>query len=309
MVAASFPFSVALLAAVADAYSVGVARPLIARPHLRSPPLVAHADDGGAAAAATPEVSFPPAIPDEMLQDLEVADAILSQSQYASVLRSDERELGDIMSEFGLQAHRPSELPQKGVYCTRALDMREIKAIGYDMDYTLIDYKMELVEERVYHYSKMTLDSKGFPVSGLIFDPRLVVRGLIVDTSLGHTLKVDRFGHVRRAMHGTRELSPEEIYQAYENPAVTVDLREDRWVFMNTLFSVSEGCLYAQLVDRLDSGELLRDAKEPFDASRCSTYEQLWRAVSKALFKAHVQGTMKAELMRDPLRFVNIDPA
>ena len=107
----------------------------------------------------------------------------------------------------------------RGVFANRTLNLRSVQAIGYDMDYTLIDYKMELVEERVYHYSKMTLDRKGFPVSGLVFDPRLVVRGLIVDTSLGHTLKVDRFGHVRRAMHGTRELSPEEIYEAYENPA------------------------------------------------------------------------------------------
>jgi len=31
--------------------------------------------------------------------------------------------------------------------------------------------------------------------------------------------------------------------------------------------------------------------------------------VSKALFKAHVQSKMKAEVMQDPLRFVNVDPA
>ena len=36
---------------------------------------------------------------------------------------------------------------------------------------------------------------------------------------------------------------------------------------------------------------------------------QLYRAVSKALFKAHVQSKMKAEVMQDPLRFVNVDPA
>lgn len=42
---------------------------------------------------------------------------------------------------------------------------------------------------------------------------------------------------------------------------------------------------------------------------RCATYEQLYKAVSKALFKAHVQSTMKEEIMRDPLRFVNVDPA
>ena len=87
-----------------------------------------------------------------------------------------------------------------------------------------------------------------------------------------------------------------------------IDLREDRWVFLNTLFSVSEGCLYAQLVDRLDSGQLFTDCKEPFDASRCSTYEQLYRAVAKALFTAHVQSTMKEEIVQSPLKFVTVDP-
>ena len=64
----------------------------------------------------------------------------------------------------------PAMLPQRGVLCTRALDMREIDAIGYDMDYTLIDYKMVLLEERVYHYSKEHPRSKGFLVSGMQFD-------------------------------------------------------------------------------------------------------------------------------------------
>ena len=53
-------------------------------------------------------------------------------------------------------------------------------------------------------------------------------------------------------------------------------------------------------VDRLDSGQLYAECQAPFDAERCSTYEQLYRAVSKALFKAHVQSTMKEEVMQDP---------
>jgi len=180
--------------------------------------------------------------------------------------------------------------------------------IGYDMDYTLIDYKMVLMEERVYHYSKEFLRSKGFPVSGLQFAPDLVVRGLAIDRITGNILKVDRFGYVRRAMHGTRQLDASEIAAEYGS-APPVDLRNSRWVFLNTLFSVSEGCLFAQLVERLDSGELLAKSQEPFDAARCSTYEQLYSAVRSALFKAHVEGTMKAEVMKDPLRFVNVDPA
>lgn len=230
-----------------------------------------------------------------------------SFTQDTVAMLADEAEVDELMETYGFMAERPSTPPQRGVFCTRALDMRSIKVIGYDMDYTLIDYKMELFEERVYHYSKESLRAKGFPVSGLKFTHELVVRGLVIDTQLGNVLKVDRFGFVRRAMHGETVLSPREIHESYgkEPP---IDLREPRWVFLNTLFSVSEGCLYAQLVSRLDSGQLLRDSKPPFDAARCSTYEQLYRAVSKALFKAHVQGRMKAEIMNDPLRFINVEP-
>ena len=174
------------------------------------------------------------------------AESPLSSAEYTKALLTDEAEVAMKMAKFGLTAERPAVLPQRGVFCTRALDLREIKAIGYDMDYTLIDYKMVLLEERVYHYSKEFLRSKGFPVSGLRFNHELVVRGLIVDTLHGHTLKVDRFGYVRRAMHGTRMLSRQEIVATYGN-GPPIDLRDSRWRFLNTLFSVSEGCLYAQL--------------------------------------------------------------
>ena len=64
----------------------------------------------------------------------------------------------------------------------------------------------------------------------------------------------------------------------------------------NPSCSASAGVLYAQLVDRLDSGQLLAECKPPFDPLRCSSYEQLHFAVSRALFKAHVQGALKEEV-------------
>ena len=220
-----------------------------------------------------------------------------------------EEETTQVLGELQLQSSMSLSIPPRGVFCTRTLDMKKIKCIGYDMDYTLIDYKMEVWEERAYHYSKEELRSKGFPVSGLEFNPELACRGLIIDKELGNLLKVDRFGYVRRAMHGTRMLTREEMYEEYgRGSSVDVDLRSGRWSFLNTLFSVSEGCLYAQLVDRLDSGQLLAECVPPFDAERCSTYAQLNRAVSRALFRAHVQSTLKDEIMQNIDRYVNFDP-
>lgn len=85
--------------------------------------------------------------------------------------------------------------------------------------------------------------------------PELAIRGLILDKKLGNLVKVDRFGFVKRAMHGTRMLNPREMYKAYGRELVKY-ADTSRWKFINTLFSISEAVLFSQLVDRLDSGYL-----------------------------------------------------
>ena len=96
-----------------------------------------------------------------------------------------------MLNDLELNARTPLETPPRGVFCTRSLDLKDIKCIGYDMDYTLIDYKMEVWEERAYHYSLKELQRKGFPVRGLVFNPELVFRGLIIDKDNGNVLKVE----------------------------------------------------------------------------------------------------------------------
>lgn len=198
----------------------------------------------------------------------------------------------------------PAE-PQRAVFCSRTLNLRSIRVIGYDMDYTLIHYKVVAWEGRAYHYAKENLRQVGFPVDDLEFNPELVCRGLIIDKDLGNMVKVDRFGYVRRAMHGTRRMANRETHRVYGRQLV--DLRENkRWLFLNTLFSVSEGCLYQQLVDKLDAG-LLHTTDPVTKERRTLTYEQLFNAVSKALFKAHVEGRLKNDVIQDPDQYVEYD--
>lgn len=51
--------------------------------------------------------------------------------------------------------------------------------------------------------------------------------------------------YVKRAMHGTRMMTWSELKQTYKRELV--NLKNDRWVFLNTLFSVSEAVLYMQV--------------------------------------------------------------
>lgn len=53
---------------------------------------------------------------------------------------------------------------------------------------------------------------------------------------------------VKRAMHGTRMMGWQEIRQFYGREVVNLR-NEGRWVFLNTLFSVSEAVMYMQVRD------------------------------------------------------------
>ncbi|KAJ6904185.1 hypothetical protein NC651_021355 [Populus alba x Populus x berolinensis] len=73
-----------------------------------------------------------------------------------------------------------------------------------------------------------------------------------------------------------------------------VDLRkENRWEFLNTLFSVSEAVAYMQMVERYDEGAISAEICPP-------DYRGLYKAcfaVGKALFRAHVEGQLKVNVL------------
>lgn len=184
----------------------------------------------------------------------------------------------------------------RGVFCNRTLNLRGIKAIGYDMDYTLVHYRMEVWERRAYDYLKQGLSALGWPVEELDFDPHLCTRGLIIDVESGNVVKANRFGYVKRAFHGTSPLPFDEQRRIYSR--TRIELRESRWKFLNTLFSISECCMYMQLVDKLDAGVL----------PAAVGYPELYGVIRHTLDGAHAEGKLKAEIIADPEPFVDLDP-
>ncbi len=190
----------------------------------------------------------------------------------------------------------PEVPPERGIYCNRTLNLKAIQAIGYDMDYTLIHYHVAHWEGRAYEYVQSKLLDQGWPVAGLSFDPQLTLRGLVLDLELGNIVKPNRFGFVKRAYHGSRPLDFTEQRRHYTR--TMVDLAEDRFVFVNTLFSHSEVCIFAQLVDLLDAGEL----------PGVMGYGDLYDRVRRAQDETHAEGRLKAEIVANPEHFIDLDP-
>ncbi|RAL23684.1 HAD family hydrolase [Lujinxingia litoralis] len=198
---------------------------------------------------------------------------------------------------FGIFEAYPEVSPQRGVFCNRTLNLRSIKAVGYDMDYTLVHYHVDAWEGRAYEHIKLRLLAEGWPVEDLHFDPNWVTRGLVIDLKLGNLVKANRFGYVWRAAHGTEIIPYAEMRDAYTR--TLVDLNDhQRWVFLNTFFSISAGVMYAQLVDLLDRGVL----------PEVLGYVDLYGRVQDVLDAAHIEGELKAEIMAHPEVYVDRDP-
>ena len=185
---------------------------------------------------------------------------------------------------------------ERRIYGNRTLNLRSIRAIGYDMDYTLIHYRVDEWERRAFQHARDRLVARGWPIGDLVFDPESVIRGLTIDLERGNLVKPTRFGYVIRAAHGTEFLEFDRLRTEYQGTAV--DLADPRWVFLNTLFSLSEAALYAALVDRFDAGVL----------SGVRGYAELYDIVRTTLDSAHMEGRLKEEIVADPKRFVVADP-
>ena len=182
-------------------------------------------------------------------------------------------------------------------FANRDLDLKDIKVIGYDMDYTLIHYHVNKWEEKAYeHTLNYLINEEGWPLKHLSFDPNITKRGLVLDLKKGNIVKVDEFGCVTMASHGLRTLSEEEVKKEYSS--TFVDLSDPYYVFLNTLFSISTGCLYAQLVNELGKKNL-----ETF-----LSYRSIFETISKAQNMAHLMGKLKEEISSDPDSFVDLDP-
>lgn len=183
---------------------------------------------------------------------------------------------------------------EREVFANRTLNLRSVSAIGYDMDYTLIDYRSEAWEAEAFDHGRRLLAQRGWPVDGLAFDPGEFLQGLVIDVELGNLVKATRFGYVIQAQHGSRILGYDEVRRTYGGEFVA--LEEPRWVFLNTMFSISEAALFAQLVDRVDPGR-------PDGLA----YDDVHRAVRSALDDSHAQGELKARIHARPERFINRD--
>lgn len=198
-----------------------------------------------------------------------------------------------------VEAPEEVQLPHaRKVFALRDLHFRDLRALGFDMDYTLSHYRSPEIDQLAYrHSARLLVQERDYPawLADTGFDPAFAIRGLILDGVRGNLLKLDSARQVVRACHGTRPMAREAIDHAYGPRRVETTGTGFRSV--DTLFEIPECHLYASLVDGVDEGRISgRD------------YFQIFQDVRWAVDSAHRNGDMKAEILANPELYILRDP-
>ncbi|KAJ0925873.1 putative 5'-nucleotidase [Helianthus annuus] len=188
------------------------------------------------------------------------------------------------------------------IFCNSAVNMNSIVAVGFDMDYTLAQYKPETFESLAYYGTvEKLVRNLGYPKELLewSFDWTYMVRGLVLDKKRGNILKMDRHKYVKIAYHGFRLLSKDEKVATYGNTFIKDAFDGPDYAHIDTFFSLAESYLFAQLVDYKDNN--------PGQISEVKDYSRIYADVRSAVDMCHRDGTLKEMVAKDPKKYINED--
>lgn len=188
------------------------------------------------------------------------------------------------------------------ILCNRALNMSKIKAIGFDMDYTLAMYHsqkfetvaaMRALQKLVHHL--------GYPpeLLNVHYDHSYFIRGLAVDKKMGNIIKLDRHKYVKKALHGFKEVAKEERAELYDQITVSGGgFGEPRFAVLDAMFSLPDAFLFSIVVRCKDENPDLI----PQD------YMSIYKDVRKSVDMCHRDGSIKDRVAEDPATYIQKDP-
>ena len=229
---------------------------------------------------------------------------------------------GEALSDF------KQTIPKnRAVFVNRNLRMRNVKLIGFDMDYTLADYEREAFEELAFDITVEKLIAKrAYPeqIRSIRYKPGTYIRGLVADKKRGNILKVDAFQYVARAYHGRSPLNRDDRKAKYA--AAKMNLSDPNFVSVDTMFSLPEVYLYSELVAFFDraadpSSRALRPVKEGDDIPLPADmkvegfikdgkvdYGKIFDDLRAMLDEAHADNSLKSVVVQNVSRYIRKDP-
>jgi len=184
------------------------------------------------------------------------------------------------------------------VFINRTMNLKQINAIGFDMDHTLVRYYNDSFEELAFGFIVQKLvDSFHYPesIKKFKFKYDLAIRGLVIDQKSGMLLKLDRFRHIHSSFQGTRPVPYRELRKNYSDRMI--EPSDPRFVSIDTTFIISVTSVYMQLVDlKIANKEVLPD------------FEAMASDVITAMDQAHGDGSLKEVVAKNLEKYIRKEP-
>ncbi|MGM0432266.1 MAG: HAD-IG family 5'-nucleotidase [Spirochaetota bacterium] len=168
------------------------------------------------------------------------------------------------------------------VFVNRTLNLKKIQMIGFDMDYTLVAYHTKEFEKLVYTLAKERLQRDfSYPkeLQRYEFDFYRSIVGLVIDLKNGYLLQLSRYGKVKSSYFGLDPVPFRKQNAIYQN--IMIDLRDQHYKSLDTLFAISSGVLFSQLVQLKKEGVDLPE------------FTQLDQDITAAIDSLHMDGSLK----------------
>ncbi|XP_028046489.1 cytosolic purine 5'-nucleotidase isoform X3 [Monomorium pharaonis] len=194
------------------------------------------------------------------------------------------------------------------IFVNRSLHLENIKFYGFDMDYTLAEYKSPQYEQLGFNLVKDRLVSLGYPqeIKAFEYDPSFPVRGLWFDTLYGNLLKVDAYGNILVCVHGFEFLKHSQVYELYPNKFLQLD--ESRVYVLNTLFNLPETYLLACLIDFFtNSPQYSREKTGVKEGELTMSFKSIFQDVRNAVDWIHLHGDLKSKTIENLDEYVKKD--
>lgn len=192
---------------------------------------------------------------------------------------------------------------RREIFANSYVDMGKITTIGFDFDYTLLQYNDDNLLPLIYSMAREKLTSKPFHypselLKNLDFDPTFAVRGLAVDLKTGWVCQLSYTHKVAVAYFGREKVTRTRILSEFEGRrAMTPDQRIQRLKPLNDLFSMAECCLVADVIEAFKTGGVDFHAK--------SVVED----VLKAIKEVHIGGEFHRLVSLEPTKYFKRSPA
>jgi len=198
--------------------------------------------------------------------------------------------------------------PENRIFVNRSLALEKIKFYGFDMDYTLAEYKSPQYDCLGFDLVKDRLIEIGYPkeIKMFKFNPEFPVRGLWWDNLHGNMLKVDGFGNILFCCHGLKFMKADEIGVKYPNKFIKLD--DSRIFVYNTLFNLPEIYLLACLIDFFQNHKDYKEVKDGFKQGNLHmSFKSLFQDVRGSVDHVHMFGDLKPKTCEDLPRYVKKD--